>query len=61
MMITEDLIRIQNWYIRSLYNAGHIASTPGARALYMEEARKAKEEFFETYGMELPLCTTTNL
>lgn len=49
-MITEDLVRLQSWYYKALYNASQVAITPGAKTLYMNEARKAKEEFEETYG-----------
>ena len=58
MMITEDLLRIQNWYIHSLRAASQSAITPGARALYEREAIKAMDEFYETYGEVLPCLTT---
>lgn len=60
MMITEDLLRIQNWHIKSLMAASQIAITPGARKLYENEAEKASNEFYETYGVELPCITQMN-
>lgn len=56
-MITEDLIRLQNWYLRSLHNASKIAYTPGARKLYEREVIAAMDEFYETYGEVLPCMT----
>lgn len=60
MMLTKQLIDLQNWYILSLQRASKTAYKPGARDIYKKEAAKAANEFYETYGVRLPCDTMMN-
>lgn len=55
MMITEQMVDIQNWYIMALEQAAKFAHLPVQREMFKTDAERAKLEFFETYGEELPL------
>lgn len=55
MMPTKELIEIQNWYIRAMEYASLFAHFPVQRRMYAHDAQAARDEFLETYGVELPL------
>ena len=58
MMITNELIELQNWHIMALEKASRFAHLPVQKKMFAEWAEEAREEYKETYGEEMPSCVT---
>ena len=54
-MPTEQVLEYQEWYLRMLHNAEHIAINRGASEMFIQHAKDIKCEFYETYGEKLCL------